>query len=180
MAASPETPFALLLRADSEHPLPDSDPEVIAALDAYGAVFNKTKKHAAARLDLLAGLLWVHAHQLDLHAVWPAASEAQHRFLATALRLDYYTHAASAPWLTMVVRKALPCSVPGSTPQKRKAPDSSVEGQINKPGHSEEALPPSPLGKKKRKPKAGAKPPLRQRAARGSPLRERAAPPPRS
>ncbi len=66
MAASPETPFALLLRADSDHPLPDSDPEVIAALNAYGVVFNKTKMHAAARLNLLAGLLWVHAHQLDL------------------------------------------------------------------------------------------------------------------
>jgi hypothetical protein len=158
MAASPETPFALLLRADSEHPLPDSDPEVIAALNAYGAVFNKTKKHAAARLDLLAGLLWVHAHQLDLHAVWPAASEAQHRTLATALRLDYNTHAASAPWLTMIVRKVLSCSVPGSTPVKRKAPNASAEGQINKPGHGEEPRPPSPAKKKKRKSKAGAKP----------------------
>ena len=79
MAASPETPFALLLRADSEHPspLPDSDPEAIAALNAYGAAFNKTKKHAAARLDLLAGLLWVHAHQLDLHAVCASTRPAR-------------------------------------------------------------------------------------------------------
>ena len=149
----------MLLRADSEHPLPDSDPEFIAALNAYGAVFNKLKKNAAARLDLLAGLLWVHAHQLDLHAAWPAASEAQHRTLATALRLDYDTHAASAPWPTMIVRKVLSCSVPGSTPLKRKAPDASAEGQINKPGPSEEPRPPSPAGKKKRKSKAGAKPP---------------------
>ncbi len=67
-AALPETPFALLLRADSEHHLPDSDPDVIAALSAYGAVFNKAKKNAADRLDLLACLMWVHAHQLDLHA----------------------------------------------------------------------------------------------------------------
>jgi hypothetical protein len=87
-AALPETPFALLLRADSERPLPDSDPDVIAALNAYGAVFNKAKKKTADSLDLLAGLMWVHAHQLDLHAVWPAASAAQHRILATALRLD--------------------------------------------------------------------------------------------
>ena len=36
------------------------------------------------------------------------------------------------------------------------------------------------MGKKRRKPQAGAKPLLRERAARGSPLRERAAPPPRS
>jgi hypothetical protein len=59
----------------------------------------------------------------------------------------------------MIVRKVLSCSVPGSTPLKRKAPDASVEGQINKPGLSEEQRPPSPVGKKKRKYKAGAKPP---------------------
>jgi hypothetical protein len=159
MAASPETPFALLLRADSEHPLPYSDLEVSAALNAYGASFSKLKKHAAARLDLLVGLLWVHTHQLDLHAVWPAASEAQHRTLATVLRLDYDTHVASAPWLTMIVRKVLACSVPGSTPLKCKAPDASADGQINKPGPSEEQRPPSPAGKKKRKSKASAKPP---------------------
>ncbi len=161
MAAFPETPFALLLRADSEHPLPDSDPEVIAALNAYGAVFKKTKSQAASRLDLLAGLLWVHAHQLDLHSAWPAASEAQHRLrlLANALRLDDDTHAASAPWLTMIVRKVLSCSVPGSTQQKHKAPGASAEGQINKPWSSEEPRPPSPGGKKKRKSKAVAKPP---------------------
>ena len=43
MAALPETPFALLLRADSEQTLPDSDKEVQAALTAYGAVFSKLK-----------------------------------------------------------------------------------------------------------------------------------------
>ena len=158
MAASPETPFALLLRADSEHPLPDSDPDVIAALITYGVAFSKLKKLAAERLDLLAGLLWVHAHQIDLHAVWSAASEAQHRTLAKALRLDYDAHGASPQWLTMVVRKVLSCSMPGSTPQKRKAPDASAEGQIIKPGSGEVLPPPSPEAKKKRKPKAGAKP----------------------
>jgi hypothetical protein len=55
MAALPETPFALLLRADSEHHLLDSDQDVIAALTTYGAAFSKAKKHAADRLDLLAG-----------------------------------------------------------------------------------------------------------------------------
>ncbi len=158
MAALPETPFTLLLRADSEHPLPDSDPDVIAALNAYGALFNKAKKHVAARLDLLAGLVWVRV-QLDLHTVLSAASVAQHRILAAALRLDYDTHAASAPWRTMVVRKVLSCSVPGSTPQKRKAPDSSVDGQIKVPRNRDEARAPSPVGKKKRKSTAGAKPP---------------------
>ncbi len=84
---------------------PDSDPDVIAALTTYGAVFNKTQKHAAECRGLLVGLMWV--HQLDLHAVWSAASAAQHRILAKALRLDSDTHAASPPWLTMVVRKVL-------------------------------------------------------------------------
>jgi hypothetical protein len=104
MAALPETPFSLLLLADSEHSLPDSNPDVIAAMNAYGASLTKVKKYAAARLDLLAGLMWEHAHQLDLHAVWSAASVAQHRVLAAALRLDYDTHAASSTWLTMIVR----------------------------------------------------------------------------
>jgi hypothetical protein len=132
MAALPETPFALLLRADSDQPLPDSDKEIIATLTTYCAIFSKLKKHATERLELLAGLMWVHAHQLDLHAVWSAASAAQHRVLAKALHLDYDTHAASAPWLTIVVRKVLSCSVSGSTLQKRPAPDSksSVDGQI--------------------------------------------------
>jgi hypothetical protein len=58
-----------LLRADSEHPLPVTDVDVIAALNAYGASFNKAKKNASVRLDLLAGLMRVHAHQLDLHEV---------------------------------------------------------------------------------------------------------------
>jgi hypothetical protein len=50
--------------------------------------------------------------------------------LAAALRLDYDTHAASSTWLTMVVHKVLSCIAPGTTPLKRKAPDSSVDGQI--------------------------------------------------
>ena len=73
----PETPFVLLLKADSEYPLPDDDTEVSSSLASYGAVFKKTKKAAPDRLELLAGLTWVNAHQSDLHVVWPAASEAQ-------------------------------------------------------------------------------------------------------
>jgi hypothetical protein len=157
MAALPETPFALLLRADSEQALPDSDKEVQAALTAYGAVFSKVKKFAPERLELLAGLMWVHTHQHDLHAVWSAASVAQHKVLARALRLDYDTHAASAPWLTMVVRKVLSCSVPGSTPKKRPAPNSAVDGQISVPGNSAGAPAVPPPRKKPRRSKAAAK-----------------------
>ena len=81
-APAPETPFSLLLKADSEHPLPDDDSGVSSALVSYGALFKKTKKAAPDRLELLAGLMWVHAHQSYLHVVWSAASEAQHRTLA--------------------------------------------------------------------------------------------------
>jgi hypothetical protein len=62
MASNTETPFSSLLRADSEHPLPDDDKDVTAALVSYGATFQKGKKYiyASDRLNLLAGLMWVH------------------------------------------------------------------------------------------------------------------------
>ena len=72
-APAPETPFVLLLKADSKHPLPDDDAEVASVLMSYGAVFKKTKKAAPDRLELLAGLTWVYAHQSDLHVIWSAA-----------------------------------------------------------------------------------------------------------
>ena len=104
-APAPETHFSLLLKADSEHPLPDDDAGVSSALMSYGVVFKKTKNAAPARLELLAGLMWVHAHQADLHAVWSAASADQHRTLASALKLDYDKDAASPTFLAMVVRR---------------------------------------------------------------------------
>ena len=75
-APAPETPFVLLLKADSEHPLPDDDAAVSTDLMSYGALFKKGKSFAPERLELLAGLTWVHAHHSDLHVVWSAASEA--------------------------------------------------------------------------------------------------------
>ena len=134
MASNPETPFSSLLRADSEHPLPDDDKEVTAALVSYGATFKKGLRSAPDRLNLLAGLMWVHAHQDDLHVAWPAASVAQHRILATALRLDYDELSKTAPWLTMIVRRVLANIAPGSTPAKRKAASLAAEGQIRVPG----------------------------------------------
>jgi hypothetical protein len=89
MAANPETPISSLLLADSEHPHPDDDKEVTAAFVSYGATFQKVKKFAHNRLNLLAGLMWVHAHQDDLHVVWPAASVAQHRILAPTKDVEH-------------------------------------------------------------------------------------------
>ena len=65
-----ETSFNTRLYADSERTLPDSDLEVLAALESYGVVFKKLKNPAAAaaRLDLLASLLWAHCH---IHAAQP-------------------------------------------------------------------------------------------------------------
>jgi hypothetical protein len=75
--AESETSFILLLRAVSEHALSDTDADVMVALDTYGVAFKRIKKDAPARLELLAGLMWVHAHQFDLHTVWSAVSVAR-------------------------------------------------------------------------------------------------------
>ena len=64
-----ETPFTLLLRVDSDQPLPDNDADVITSLRTDCALFKKVKKVAASRLELLACLMCVHAHQIDLHVV---------------------------------------------------------------------------------------------------------------
>jgi hypothetical protein len=104
--------------------------------------------------------MWVHAHQHDLHVVWSAASEAQHRSLAAALHLNYDLHAKSEAWHTMIVRKVLSCIAPGATPEKRKAPDGRLEGQIHVPGHDAARQDPSPekaTKKPKSKPSAKSK-----------------------
>ena len=43
MAAENETSFLILLRADSDHALPDDDGKVIAALTNYCVIFDKRK-----------------------------------------------------------------------------------------------------------------------------------------
>ena len=82
-------------------------------------MFKKTKIQAPERLDLLAGLMWVHAHKDDLHIVWSAASVAQHRLLAAALRLICDELSKTEPWLSTVVRRVLANVLPVATPEKR-------------------------------------------------------------
>ena len=91
MANSPAVSFRSLLCADSEQQLPDNDADVIKALQDYGVLFKKTKSLAAERLDLLAGLMWVHAHKDDLHVVWfkLAASVAQPPWRIVSLLRHY-------------------------------------------------------------------------------------------
>ena len=96
MAAPAETSFSPLLHADSEQLLPVTDAEVIQALPGLGMEFSKAKSpntHPATRLNLLAGVLWLHAHKDDLAAAWPVASDLQQRILAKALR----SRGATAP-----------------------------------------------------------------------------------
>jgi hypothetical protein len=140
MAGSAETSFNALLHADSDCNLPDSDADVVSALSAYGATFKKGKSEKAAedRLHLLSGLLWLHVHANDITAAISAASDDQQRRLAAALRLDFAKDGKSALWPALLSRKILANAVPGQTPQKRKAPDSQLDGQIKKPG----AVPP--------------------------------------
>ena len=120
MAAAAETSFNALLSADSAVALPDTDKDVVTMLVDYGATFVKRKNAAADRLDLLAGLLWLHAHKDDLAAAWPVASPNQHRRLAVALRLDLDKDGASPTWLDLVLRRLLGNIAPGATPQKHQ------------------------------------------------------------
>lgn len=136
MAGPAETSFNALLHADSDFNLPDNDAEVSAALDSYGVHFKKGKSAKAVeeRLDLLSGLLWLHVHAHDMAKAISAASVGQQRRLADALRLNFAKDGGSALWPALLSRKILANAVPGQTPQKRKAPDPHLDGQIRKPG----------------------------------------------
>jgi hypothetical protein len=149
MAAPVETPFHALLHADSDCNLPDSDADVSSALTSYGAVFKKGKgaASAAARLDLLCGLMWLHVHAKYLSVALSAASDDQQGRLAVALRLDFPKDGKTAIWPTQLSRRILANTLPGQTPQKRKAPEPQLDGQIRKPGA---ASPPADDDAKKR------------------------------
>ena len=135
MAEIIELSFAALLAADSEAILPADDAGVITALVSYGAKFSKYKAapHAQARLNLLSGLMWLHAHSGDLAPAWARLSPAQRGVMAVALNLDL-DEAAATPTPAAVLRRLLGSILPGATPQKRRPPDGRVEGQINRPG----------------------------------------------
>ena len=136
MAAENETSFLILLSADSEHALPDADGDVIAALTKYGVIFEKKKKppvNAVGRLNLLAGILWLHLHLNDLAESWPVLLVVQQRILATSLSLDADKVGNSQSWLASIRRRVQAKVSPGDTPAtvKRKAPSNAAEGQIN-------------------------------------------------
>ena len=94
MAALVETSFASLLAADSDAVLPADDAGVIRRLVTYGVKFSKAKLPAtnlSTRLNLLAGLMWLHAHSGDLAPARSKLSPLQHQVLAVSLNLEYST-----------------------------------------------------------------------------------------
>ena len=99
-------------------------------------LFKMTKIQAMERLDLLAGLMWVHAHKEDLHVVWSAASVAQHRLLAAALRLNYDKLSKTEPWLTTVVRRVLASALLVATPREAQGPKRRRGGPDSGAGRS--------------------------------------------
>ena len=156
MAAQAETPFLVLLQADSLAVVPASDADVITALISYGVKFSKSKtppSRLPERLNLLAGLMWLHAHIDDLPAAWVAASPAQHALLAEALKLDLPVGDASPLWLRAVARRLVGSIAPGATPQKRPVADDDapLDGQIDRPGDAvpDPQQPPAPKKAKK-------------------------------
>jgi hypothetical protein len=137
-AAVPPPSFATLLAEDSDFALPASDPKAIQSLIAYGAIFSRAKKEPkpTERLEILAGMLWLHTNHASPHTALARASAAQQQLLATALGLDYGKLAQLESWPTIVSRHILAQADPGDTPLKRKAPAPAPapSQQIVKPG----------------------------------------------
>jgi hypothetical protein len=78
--------------------------------------------------------MWLHVHANDLSVALSAASHDQQSRLAVALRLDFSKDGTSEIWPTQLSRRILANAMPGQTPQKSKALDPQLDGQIRKPG----------------------------------------------
>jgi hypothetical protein len=106
------------------------------ALSAYGATFVATNsaKPRAARKELLAGFLWIHANLDDVASALLRAPIALQLLLAKAFKLDHQALQIAAAWSKTVARRVLALMTPGLTPVKRKRPDCAASGQIVKPG----------------------------------------------
>jgi hypothetical protein len=85
---------------------------------------SRKAQHAAERPNLLACLLWLHAHLDDIAAAWPATTIVQQHLLETVIHLYFNKDA-----LTVLATISS-----GVTPQRRKAPDAGPDGQIQCPG----------------------------------------------
>ena len=70
-------------------------------------LFSKAQERGAARLDLLAGLVWAHCHIKDLAPALVDISIDQLRRLAASLQLDYDNDIKHDYWPDLVSRKWL-------------------------------------------------------------------------
>ena len=122
MPPAPKTTFLALFAEESAAALPSGDAEISAALDAYGAIYNKgsTKKQKEIRAETLAGLSWLHLNHGDVASALKRVSVPQQQLLASALGLDYDAYSAKPQWPTMLSRAIAARAVPGDTPVKRK------------------------------------------------------------
>ena len=69
--------------------------------------FSKAQERGAARLDLLAGLVWAHCHIKDLAPALVDISIDQLRRLAASLQLDHDNDIKHDYWPDLVSRKWL-------------------------------------------------------------------------
>ncbi len=99
MASPAETPFNTLLHADADVTLP--------ALVAYVYKKSKSLVNVEARLDLLAGLLWLHTHAHDVAQALLAVSDEKQLRLAAALRLNFLRDGKFDAWPTLLSRRIL-------------------------------------------------------------------------
>ena len=86
--------------SESSIPLPSNDDDVLAALDGYGAKYNKgpSKQRKADREEVLAGLSWLHLNHDNIAPALRRISQAQQPLLASALSLDFEAHGGQARW----------------------------------------------------------------------------------
>jgi hypothetical protein len=122
MPPAPKTTFLALFAEESSAALPSGDAEISAALDAYGAIYNKgsTKKQKEIRAETLAGLSWLHLNHGDVASALQRIAVPHQQMLASALGLDYDAYSAKPQWPTMLSRAIAARAVPGDTPVKRK------------------------------------------------------------
>ena len=122
MPPAAKTTFLSLFTEESAAALPSGDAEISAALDAYGAVYQKgpTKKQKEIRAETLAGLSWLHLNHGDVASALKRIAVPHQQLLASALGLDYDAHSAKPQWPTMLSRAIAARAVPGDTPVKKK------------------------------------------------------------
>ena len=134
MASHPD--FLRLLREQTTAVLPERPAEVIKRLQAYQATYDtrKNKTANAANKDLLAGLVWAHAHHMDLAPAVATLTDGQRHTLLNAFGLDLAILQTNARWPTVLSRRIVTHCDPCSPPSK-KVPDPADSAGGGDPSH---------------------------------------------